>query len=129
MLNVKQGSCEYQFSSHWFDPTRNRTPSLPIQKQTLYLTRPSDLASKYSSFLFKFFSFAFIILISGSKSAKFAQKFCIFLKFLTLEGHTTVLYHTQLAHSQHLLITYRYRTCFTGICIILVTFTTHRKYL
>ena len=36
MLNVKQGSCKYQFSSHWFDPTRNRTPSLPIQKQTLY---------------------------------------------------------------------------------------------
>ena len=36
MLNVKQGSCEYQFQSHWFDPTRNRTPSLPIQKQTLY---------------------------------------------------------------------------------------------
>ena len=28
----------------------------------------------------------FIILISGSKSAKFAQKFGIFLKFLTLEG-------------------------------------------
>ena len=28
----------------------------------------------------------FIILISGSKSVKFAQKFRIFLKFLTLEG-------------------------------------------
>ena len=26
MLSVKQGSCEYQFSSHWFDPTRNQTP-------------------------------------------------------------------------------------------------------
>ena len=25
MLNVKQVSCEYQFSSHWFDPTRNGT--------------------------------------------------------------------------------------------------------
>ena len=23
MLSVKQGSCEYQFSSHWCDPTRN----------------------------------------------------------------------------------------------------------
>ena len=42
MLNVKQGSCKYQFQSHWFDPTRNRTPSLPIQKQTLYSTRSSD---------------------------------------------------------------------------------------
>ena len=28
----------------------------------------------------------FVILISGSKSIKFAQKFRIFLKFLTLEG-------------------------------------------
>ena len=36
MLNVKQGSCEYQFLSHRFDPTRNRIPSAPIQKQTLY---------------------------------------------------------------------------------------------
>ena len=27
-----------------------------------------------------------MILISGSKSVKFAQKLCIFLKFLTLEG-------------------------------------------
>ena len=42
MLNIKQGSCEYQFLSHWFDPTQNRTPSLPIQKQTLYLTGLSD---------------------------------------------------------------------------------------
>ena len=42
MLNVKQGSYEYQFSSHWFNPTRNRTPSVPIQKQTLYTTRSSD---------------------------------------------------------------------------------------
>ena len=25
MLSVKQGSCEYQFYSHWFDPTRNQT--------------------------------------------------------------------------------------------------------
>ena len=25
MLSVKQGSCEYQFCSHWFDPTRNQT--------------------------------------------------------------------------------------------------------
>ena len=25
MLRVKQGSCEYQFKSQWFDPTRNQT--------------------------------------------------------------------------------------------------------
>ena len=25
MLNVKQGNCEYQFQSHWFDPTWNQT--------------------------------------------------------------------------------------------------------
>ena len=25
MLKVIQGSCEYQFESHWFDPTRNQT--------------------------------------------------------------------------------------------------------
>ena len=34
----------------------------------------------------------FIISVSGSKSVKFAQKFCIFLKFLTLEG--TLAYST-----------------------------------
>ena len=45
-----------------------------------------SLALKYSSFLFKFSVLHYIILISGSKSVKFAQKFCIFLKFLTLEG-------------------------------------------
>ena len=36
MLNVMQGSYKYQFLSHWFNPTLNRTPSLPFQKQTLY---------------------------------------------------------------------------------------------
>ena len=25
LLSVKQGSCEYQFLSHWFDSTRNQT--------------------------------------------------------------------------------------------------------
>ena len=45
MLNAKQGSCEYQFLGHWFDPTRNRTPSLPFQKQALLSTRPSDRQS------------------------------------------------------------------------------------
>ena len=25
MLRVKQASCEYQFQSHWFKPTRNQT--------------------------------------------------------------------------------------------------------
>ena len=44
------------------------------------------LALKYSSFLCKFFGSVFYNLIPGSKSAKFAQKFRIFLKFLTLEG-------------------------------------------
>ena len=43
-----------------------------------------SLALKYSSFL-SFSVLHFIILISGSKSVKFAQKFRIFLKFLTLE--------------------------------------------
>ena len=41
-----------------------------------------SVALKYSSFSV----LHFIILISGSKSVTFAQKFCIFLKFLTLEG-------------------------------------------
>ena len=41
-----------------------------------------SLALKYSSFLV----LHFIIFISGSKSVKLAQKFRIFLKFLTLEG-------------------------------------------
>ena len=41
-----------------------------------------SLALKYSSFSV----LHFIILISGLKSVKFAQKFLIFLKFLTLEG-------------------------------------------
>ena len=36
MLSIMQGSYEYQFLSHWFNPTLNRTPSLPFQKQTLY---------------------------------------------------------------------------------------------
>ena len=41
-----------------------------------------SLALKYSSFLV----LHFIILISGSKSVDFAQKFCIYLKFLFVEG-------------------------------------------
>ena len=38
--------------------------------------------------MLKFFSFAFYhsTVTSGSKSVKFAQKYRIFLKFLTLEG-------------------------------------------
>ena len=31
------GSYKYQFGSHWFNPTLNQTPSLPLQKQTLYI--------------------------------------------------------------------------------------------
>ena len=45
-----------------------------------------SLALKYSSFCLSFSVLHFMILISGSKSVKLAQKFCIFLKFLTLEG-------------------------------------------
>ena len=52
----------------------------------LFQDASCSLALRYSSFLFKFFSFAYIILISGWKSVKFAPKFRIFLKFLTLEG-------------------------------------------
>ena len=43
-----------------------------------------SLALKYSSFLFKFFSFAFHnINFWFEISKKFAQKFCIFFKFFT----------------------------------------------
>ena len=57
-----------------------------------------SLAVKYSSFLFKFFSFTFynITVIFGSKLGKFARKFRIFLKFLTLEGHTGLLFTDEL---------------------------------
>ena len=46
-----------------------------------------SLVLKYSSFSF------YNLLISGSKSVKFAQKFRIFLKFPTLEGHTAPQSH------------------------------------
>ena len=36
ILNVMQGSYNYQFLSHWFNPTLSRTPSLPFQKQTFH---------------------------------------------------------------------------------------------
>ena len=42
MLNVKQGSCKYEYWSHWFYSTRNRTPIPPDKNQTLYPTWPSD---------------------------------------------------------------------------------------
>ena len=45
-----------------------------------------SLALKYSRFCLSFPVLHFILLMSGSKSVKFAQKFLIFLKFLTLEG-------------------------------------------
>ena len=41
----------------------------------------------------------FVILISGSKSVKFALKFRIFLKFLTLEG--TLLTSGPCAHAKN----------------------------
>ena len=37
MLNVKQGSSEYQFLSHCFNQAQNRTPSLPLQMHNLYI--------------------------------------------------------------------------------------------
>ena len=48
----------------------------------LFLDTSYSLVLKYSSFSV----LHFIIIISSSKSIKFAQKFCICLKFLTLEG-------------------------------------------
>ena len=52
----------------------------------LFQDTSHSLALKYSSFCLSFSVLHFIILISGSKSVNFAQKFRIFLKFLTLEG-------------------------------------------
>ena len=49
-----------------------------------------SLALKYSTFLRSFSVLHFVILISGSKSIKFAQKFRIFLKFFTVEGTLTL---------------------------------------
>ena len=45
-----------------------------------------SLALKYSSFLFKFFSFAFYNINLWFKISKICQKIRIFLKFLTLKG-------------------------------------------
>ena len=45
-----------------------------------------SLALKYSGFFFNFSVRHNTILISGSKSVKFARKFRIFLKFFTPEG-------------------------------------------
>ena len=42
MLNVKQESCEYQFSCHWFDQTRNRTPEFTNSEIDTLSTWPSD---------------------------------------------------------------------------------------
>ena len=55
MLNVKQRSCEYQFYSHWFDPTRNQTRvyncrgGLSCQTKALtgLGTNPSDTIEKF----------------------------------------------------------------------------------
>ena len=44
-----------------------------------------SLAVKYSSFFFKFFSFAFYNINLWFKITKICPKFCIFLKFLTPE--------------------------------------------
>ena len=45
-----------------------------------------SLALKYLSFSVSFSVLHYILLISDSKSVKFAQKFHIFFKFLTLQG-------------------------------------------
>ena len=58
-----------------------------------------SLVLKYASFLVKFLVLHFIILISRLKSAKFAQKFRVFLKFLTLEGTLQHIYANE--HSQY----------------------------
>ena len=58
----------------------------------LFQNTSYSLALKYSRFSLKFFSFAFYNINSGLKSIKFAQKFRIFLKLLTLEGHTGLGY-------------------------------------
>ena len=36
MLSVKQGSCEYQFQSHWCDPTRNQTQVYSSKSECFY---------------------------------------------------------------------------------------------
>ena len=41
----------------------------------------------------------FIILISGSKSVKFAQKFCIFFKYLTLEATLVCIISSTLSYA------------------------------
>ena len=49
MRNVKKGSCEYQFQSRWFDPTRNQTRLYSskgrrsIRLLALAIQRPSTL--------------------------------------------------------------------------------------
>ena len=66
---------------HYFEDSFYKFYALNL----LFQDTSYSLALKYSSFL-SFSVLHFIILISGSKSVKFAKKFCIFLKFLTLEG-------------------------------------------
>ena len=63
MLSVMQGSYKYQLLSHWFNPTLNRTPSLPFHKQTLY---PLGHLGGYNFF---FFSLPFCHFQSKSSSA------------------------------------------------------------
>ena len=69
------------------DFTTLRTPCTNFFALNLLFQDTSHrLALKYSSFCLDFSVSHFTILISGSKSVKFAQKFRIFLKFPTLEG-------------------------------------------
>ena len=42
MLNVKQESCKYQFLSHWFDRTRNRTSEFTNPETDALSIWPSD---------------------------------------------------------------------------------------
>ena len=43
MLSIKQGSCEYQFWSHWFYPTRNQIWACSFRSWRALTTLPSEL--------------------------------------------------------------------------------------
>ena len=48
MLNVKQESCKYQFLSHLFDRTRNRTLEFTNPEADALSIRPSDRQIKFN---------------------------------------------------------------------------------
>ena len=67
---------------HYFEDPFYKLHALNL----LFQDTSYSLALKYSGFCLSFSVLHLIILISGSKSVKFAQKFRILLKFLTLDG-------------------------------------------